>query len=453
MRTLLIFSLLYIFNAQAYVYIDVGRAQIRQSQIALQPLILTGSTTPKIVQAGSLLFKTLQSNLSTLGMFKLISQEAFLESAGAKAFEPYPKDPNGFIWKNWQILNADYLILGKYQIVDDSNTLHVDMYLYSVPLKRKIFQKQYTSQLNTINTLAHTIGNDIAKSLTHKPGIFLTKIVASRSMSGTKKELFIMRWNGKDKKQISFHQSTVLSPSWSNNGRYIAYTAFLYSKRKKKRNAALILYNRLQNSRRILSNRLGENLGSDFLPDGKSMLASLFLNRGYMDIAKISLLNSSITPITSGPNGSINVEPVIHPNGKTVLFSSDRGGGVMLYSMNIDGGNIKRLTYQGSYNSTPDYSPDGKQVVFSGYSKGRSDIFIMNADGSNTRHLTSLKKKNNTWANNESPSFSPNGQFIVFSGNQTGKYQLYIMNIASSQIQQITNDNYNYKSPKWSPFL
>ena len=449
---IILFSLVYPMKVWSVVYIDVGRAQVRQSQVAFQPLVLTGPSSEQALQAGSSIFQTLKSNFSTLGLFKLISQEAFLEKAGEKSFEPYPEDPNGFIWKNWQILNTDYLTLSRYQLMEN-NVLQVDVYLYHVPLRKKIFQKQYSSPLNTINRLANMIGNDIVKSVTHKPGLFLTKITATRSMSGTKKELFIMDWNGKNKKQISFHRSTVLSPSWSNNGRHIAYTSFLYSKSQRKRNASLILYDRLQNTRRILSNHRGGNLGTDFFPDGQSMLASVFLGRGYMDIVKISLLNSSIQPITYGPNSSINVEPVIHPNGRTIVFSSDRGGGVMLYSMDTNGKNLKRLTYEGSYNSTPDYSPDGKQIVFSGRSRGRFDIFIMNSDGSNIRRLTSVKKKNGRWAYNESPSFSPDGQFIVFTSNLTGRYQLYIMNITTFHTQQITNDTHSYKNPKWSPLM
>ena len=172
-----------------------------------------------------------------------------------------------------------------------------------------------------------------------------------------------------------------------------------------------------------------------------------------MDIAKMSLTDGSIKPITFGPNNSINVEPVVHPNGKNILFSSDRGGKVMIYSMSINGKNIRPVTWQGTYNSTPDYSPDGKQVVFSGLAGGRFDIFIMNADGSQLSRLTSFKKMNNRWANHESPSFSPDGRYIVFTSNRTGKYQLYIMNLLNSRTTRITMDSHNYKSPKWSPFL
>ena len=436
--------------AKAYVSIDVGKAHVRESRMAIQPLVLSGPSSVSALKAGSMIFKIVQENLFSSGYFKLIEQEAFLERPGEKMFEPYPKDPNGFIWKNWQLLNTDYLLLGGYSF--KKQRIQLDLYLYHVPLRRKVFQKQYIAKWSIAEKLAHTICNDIVEVLTKNPGIFLTKIVTVRSMSGSKKELFIMDWNGKNNTQSSFHRSTVLSPSWSQDGKYIAYTSFLYWKRIQKRSGSLILYNFLNKTRRVVSRKKGAHLGSDFFPDGKNILLSVFLGRGYMDIAKMSLMDGSITPITFGPNGSISVEPVVHPNGKKILFSSDRGGKVMLYSMDINGKNIRPLTWQGSYNSTPDYSPDGKQIVFSGVSKGRFDIFIMNSDGSKLRRLTS-KKANNSWANNESPTFSPDGRYIVFTSNRTGKYQLYIMNLLNFRTTRITMDSYNYKSPKWSPLL
>lgn len=419
--------------------------------MAIQPLVLRGPTSPQALKLGSMIFQTIQGNLSASGYFKLIDQEAFLEKPGEKMFDPYPENPDGFRWKNWKLLRVDYLVLSDYLLKEGK--MYLNLYLYHIPLKRKVFQKKYTLDLSFAKKLAYKICDDIVFALTKKPGIFLTKIIAARSMTGSKKELFIMDWNGENKKQISFHKSVALSPSWSKDGKHIAYTAFLYRQSVKRRNGSLILYNRFMKTRRVISRRRGTHLGSDFLPDGKHILLSLFLGRGYMDIAKMSLIDGSIKPITFGPNNSINVEPVVHPNGKKVLFSSDRGGKVMVYSMSINGKNIRPITWQGGYNVTPDYSPDGKHVVFSGLADGRFDIFIMNADGSQLRRLTSFKKMNGRWANHESPSFSPDGRYIAFTSNRTGKYQLYIMNLLNSRTTRITMDSHNYKSPRWSPFL
>ncbi|MDE0518414.1 MAG: translocation protein TolB [Oligoflexia bacterium] len=446
-----IFAIVFPVFTKAYVSIDVGKAYIRESQMAIQPLVLSGPSSKPALEAGATIFSIIKDNLSSSSYFKLIEQEAFLEKPGEKKLEPYPEDPDGFIWKNWQLLNADYLVLSGYSFEENKIQLH--LYLYHVPLKRKIFQKKYIADMKLVEKLSHKMCNDIISALTKKPGIFLTKIVAVRTMTGSKKELFIMNWNGKNKKQISFHNSTVLSPSWSKDGRHIAYTSFLYRKSTKRRNASLILYDRSTKTRRILSKKEGAHLGSDFIPGGKHILLSLFLGRGYMDIAKMSLKDGSIKAITFGPNRSINVEPVAHPKGKNILFSSDRGGKIMIYSMDMNGKNIRPVTWHGSYNSTPDYSPDGKEVVFSSFSSGRFDIFIMNPDGSNLRRLTSFQKPNGKWANNESPSFAPDGRHIVFTSNRTGRNQLYIMNLLNFRTTRITTDMHNYKSPKWSPLL
>ena len=440
-------------TAQAYVYIPVGAAKVRQSQMAVQPFVLKGPAANQAAWVGHEVFTVFQEDMVSSGYFLLIDQSAFLEKPGEKSQEPYPLDPNGFRWENWQLLNTDYLVLGNYQLESEKKKVTLDLFLYHVPLKRKIFQKQYTLGISQVGRLGHHIANDTIQALTMKPGPFLTKIVATRSTGGTKKELFLMDWNGKNEKQISFHRSTVLAPHWSPDGQKIAYTSYLYRRKEKRRIAALILYNRPTKSRRIILRRKGVNMGFDFFPDGQSLLVSLFLGRGYLDIAKLNLKTRTVKPITFGPNGSINVEPVLHPNGRKILFSSDKGGRVALYSMDVDGKNAKPITYQGNYNSTPDFSPDGKQVVFSGYSGGRFDIFIMNTNGSSLRRLTSFKKPNDKWADNESPSFSPDGRFIVFTGNRTGSYQLYIMNLHNQYIKQITSGSSSYKHPRWSPFL
>ena len=466
---------LFAVYVSAYVSIDVGKAHIRQSQIAIQPFILKSTESSPdllVLQAGAELFKKLQHNLSAFNRFRLIDQQAFLEKPGEKSLNPYPQTENGFIWKNWQLLNTDYLVMGKYHLVNGTGApfkekvrlwgrknkkiskpkIQVECFLYHVPLRKKILHRQYITDLQKLRQLANYISNDLIQVITGKPGLFLTKIVAVKNISKTKKELFLMDWDGSNPQQISFHRSIVLSPFWSPDGNSIAYTAFLYHRHRRLRNAALLLYDRNNKTRRIISNRPGANLGFDFFPTGHHILGSLML-KGNRNIVQISKKDGTIQSITSFMDGSINVEPTVHPRGRKIAFSSDRGGKVMIYSMNLYKKNIRRLTYQGSYNSTPDYSPDGQQLVFSGWDNGRTDVFIMNADGSHIRRLTSVKKADGEWANNESPYFSPDGQHIVFTSNQSGKYQLYIMNILSYRIKKITNDIYGYRSPKWSPFL
>lgn len=99
----------------------------------------------------------------------------------------------------------------------------------------------------------------------------------------------------------------------------------------------------------------------------------------------------------------------------------------MLYIMDSNGKNPKRLTFAGRYNSTPSWHPDGKALAFAGYDKDHFDIFLINADGTGLKRLTDARRTNGRAADNRDPSFSPDGRHIVFASNRTGSYQLYIV--------------------------
>ena len=58
-------------------------------------------------------------------------------------------------------------------------------------------------------------------------------------------------------------------------------------------------------------------------------------------------------------------DPAWSPNGKQILFSSDRDGGVFdLYLMDADGRNVQKVFEDSAYRRNPNWSPDGKQIVY-----------------------------------------------------------------------------------------
>ncbi len=448
------FALIFFSSSFSFgkIYINIGSPKIRKSVIALSPFILRDvQSDRKKIKLGQDMNKYLNRNLKFSSYFQILSRKAFIENPIEVSPLPYPKDPNGFRWKNWKLSGADFLFFGSYSIINSELILNVSF--YNINSQKTVFRKKYKTKVSNTKSLIDTLSNDIVKKLSGKQGIFKTKIVSTRNTSGSKKELFIMNWNGDNQKRLSYHRSIVLSPSWSPNGKKIAYTAFVYNKKLKKRMTALFLLNLSTNKIKLLSNRNGANLGSDFFPNGKEILITLGVGSGYMDIFKMNLSSFSTKPLTKGPRGVINVEPSINPRNGLIAFSSDKSGKTMIYTMTKSGKNIKRITFAGHYNSTPDWDFQNNRVVFSGRANGRFDLFLINANGTGLKRLTSLKKPNGTWANCESPSFSPDGRFIVFSSNLSGTYQLYIMNVDDLSIERITFDRYNYKSPKWSPYL
>src|SRR2546423_1534056 len=63
-----------------------------------------------------------------------------------------------------------------------------------------------------------------------------------------------------------------------------------------------------------------------------------------------------------------------------IAFSSDRGGGLAIFVMDLQKKTIQRLTNTDN-NFGPAWSPDGKKIVFSSDRSGRPQIYVINADG------------------------------------------------------------------------
>lgn len=445
--------LFFCFSSHGKIYINIGAPdKVKKSLIALSPFVLQDQNPNAQNQSiGQRMSERLEKNLKFSAYFHLLSPRAFIENPAGKAPFPYPDNIKGFRWQNWKLTGADFLLFARYSVL--GSDLSLELFFYNVNLQKRLFRKKYKGSTGQANLIVDKLSNDIIRSLSGKKGIFETKILAVRSLSGSKKELFVMDWNGGNKRRLTYHRSIVLSPSWSSNGGQTAYSAFVYNRRLKKRVAALFLYDFKTNKIRLLSAKSGANLGSDFFPGGRQMLVTLGSGKGHLDIFKLDLKSKAFTALTHGPWGAIHVEPAIHPRTRRIAFSSDRNGKTMIYTMNPSGDYVKQVTFAGHHNSNPDWHPQKNEIVFSGLSKGRMDLFRISSNGRGLRRLTSLRKKSGKWANCESPSLSPDGRFVVFSSDVSGTYQLYVMNLDDLSIERITFDRHHYKSPKWSPYL
>lgn len=439
---------------QNAVYIDVGQAQIKKSLLALPPLVYIGSqsTNRTHIEAGQNLFRVIYNDLSVSNYFTFIKPEAYLEDPAKVGLTPAPGNPGGFKFENWKTIGAEFLVRASYNVL--GNDLSMEAYVYHVPTAKQIMGKTYKGGLNASRRMAHMFANDLLKALTGKKGMFLTRIAATgqETKGGSAKEVYVMDWDGANRQAITANKDITLSPAWSTKGDKISYTAYATHVKNKVKNADLFVYNLDSGKRFLVSYRKGLNSGSAFMPGDEHMLITLTMG-GNADIYKMTADGNTVTPLTNGPNKAMNVEPAVSPDGKTIAFSSDRAGKIMLFTMDANGGNVKRLTFAGKYNSTPAWSPDGKALAFAALDVDHFDIFTMNRDGSNLRRMTDARKPTGRAANNESPSWSPDGRHILFTSDRSGKYQLYIVSPDGTNERRITEDNLNWDKPKWSPYL
>jgi Tol biopolymer transport system component len=106
----------------------------------------------------------------------------------------------------------------------------------------------------------------------------------------------------------------------------------------------------------------------------------------------------------------------LSPDGRTIAF--DILGDI--YSVPADGGKATRLTSGQGFDGQPHFSPDGKSIVFVSDRSQSDNLWIMNADGSNLRQFTHENAQ--TY---QSPTFTPDGQYVVVSrGSDVMMYYL-----------------------------
>ena len=126
-----------------------------------------------------------------------------------------------------------------------------------------------------------------------------------------------------------------------------------------------------------------------------------------------------------------------------IAFSSNREGDYEIYVMDINGKNQRRLTNSRHGDYSPSWSPDGKRIVFSSKRDGgvTSEIYVMDADGSSPQRLT------NNGHNDYSPSWSPDGERIAF----VSVHEIYVMDADGGNEKRLSQDDQKGYSPSWSP--
>jgi TolB protein len=155
---------------------------------------------------------------------------------------------------------------------------------------------------------------------------------------------------------------------------------------------------------------------------------------------------------------TIDTEPTWSPDGKNIVFTSDRGGSPQLYKYSLLDSSAKpqRLTFNGNYNARAQYLPDGKSLVIMHRSRGSSifNIAKLNLDNGKMTFLTSD-------ISSQAPSVAPNGDMVLYSTVYGGQQVLSEVSIngeikirlplKSTDAEQGTK--VEVKDPAWSPFL
>jgi len=113
--------------------------------------------------------------------------------------------------------------------------------------------------------------------------------------------------------------------------------------------------------------------------------------------------------LTGGPTR--DRQPAFSPDGRRILFTSDRSGSLDLWSLELATGAIRRLTFDATDDWDPQWSPDGKHLLWSSNRGGHFEIWIAEPDGTGARQASADGR------DAENPTMSADGAWIVYSSS------------------------------------
>jgi len=175
-------------------------------------------------------------------------------------------------------------------------------------------------------------------------------------------------------------------------------------------------------SPRLLIGGPGDQRSPSWMPDGKRIVCSSAAERFPAGLYLFDLASGTSRPLTRDPSGHNN--PAVSPDGRRILFHSDRGGQSDIYGLDLATSEVVQLTTNRANDSFAAWSPDGRQIAYCGgpMKEGHANLWIMNADGTGQRPLTERGK----WDDFD-PAFSPDGKRIAFESNGNGTFGIWVI--------------------------
>ncbi|TBR37061.1 MULTISPECIES: Tol-Pal system beta propeller repeat protein TolB [Dyella] len=373
----------------------------------------------------------IRNDFNRSGKFRSLAKSEIVET---------PSKGSDIKFPTWRLLKQDFLTIGR---ISDAGggMLRVEYELWDVNRQQSLLAQAFTAPAGDLRGVAHQIADQIYEKITGVRGAFWTRIAYITAVglgNNTTYSLIVADSDGYNPQVVARSRESLLSPSWSPDGKKIAYVSF------ESGNSAIYVQDITTGSRQLVSAKpKGINGAPAWSPDG-SKLAIALSYVGNPEIFVLDLASRQETRLTT--NLSIDTEPVWSPDGQSIYFTSDRSGRPQIYEMSASGGAANRISFQGQNNANASVSFDGKQIAMVQGNGNVYRIVIMD------RSLGGQVRPISPGPIDESPSFAPNASMLLYAATEGRRGVLYAVSADGLVRQRLLLSDGDVREPAWGPY-
>lgn len=415
-----------VVQAEQELTIQITEGRDNATPIAVVPFAWKGQVSlPEDIAA------IIAADLSRSGQFNPLPRGDMLSR---------PSRKQDVFFRDWRILGSEYLVIGR---VDPAgpNRYELTYELFDV-FKGESYGKPETIAFTDFRKVAHFASDRIYERLTGTRGAFSTQILyITYDRVGPKDHLYRLQLADSDgHKALTILESSepIMSPTWSPDGRRLAYVSFHEQGRP-----GIFIQDIYTGKRTKLTAFKGVNGAPDWSPDGQKMAMSLSKD-GNLEIYIMDLNTRQLRRMTN--HYAIDTEPRWSGDGNKIIFTSDRGGGPQIYEMNVKNGSVRRLTFEGNYNARGTLTPDDRYLVMVHRANGLFHVAVQDLELGTFKILTQT-------ALDESPSVAPNGAMLLYATRHLGQGILGAVSLDGRAKFRLPSKRGEVREPSWSPFL
>ena len=424
-NSLLIFLLLIPIMSYGELFLEITKGSEDPYKVAIIPF--EGNT-----RVSKQLNSIVRNDLIRTGEFSILDEELLL---------PVKIINDELVYSDWKLLGMDYLVTGI--ITKAKNSLDINYEIYDVHKKRKVRSSKVFGIPNQIRQLGHYTSDGIYESITGIKGIAATRILYVNEIKDSQLtptyRLMLADSDGANEKILLSSSEPIISPSWSPDGKSVAYVSFETGMAK------VYIQEIASGKRETVLSKETQISSPSWSPDGKYLSLTLYQD-GNAEIYILRLRDRALTRMTN--QFAIDTESSWSPKGNKILFTSGRSGSPQIYELDLRKLNpkAKRVSFEGTYNAKASYLPNEEGIIFVHRSNdGLFHIALKYKKENFIRVLTEAKM-------DESPSVAPNGNMVIYGIREKNLSMLAGFSLSGAKFK-LPASNGEVREPAWSNFL